>query len=847
MGVPSRKKRRAPAESWPALAGRVRPYLAACAWQSAHDLLWPALEAQWDSPLPPKGLECLALALNACARLDHAEHLKAGAAWLQRIQPPNAILPPETHALCALALAQQEVREGRYAEARGRLEAITREEEGVRPGTRARLALLRGRLAAVAGREGDAEREALAAAQHAEHAGSEILAGDSFALLAILARRRGALAEANSLYANAARHSWNAGDLKGHAVTLLNRAWTVGLIGILPHAARLFDEALDQAVALGRGTTALLARLGRGWLALRAGELREARERLLLARRAARLSHLPREEALALEYLAEVHILAGRPARARAALQRGSALAARLAPESDLALELRIREATLELAQGRLRCARNMAEGAIALAGRMRAPWEEAQARRILATACFHLGERGRALEAFRAVHARLLAMGEQIERRLIEAWLDLLESEEDETSGRKRARMETYGGEGTVLRLWLAHPWMGPPAGRAEQPRERLSLAAMDENHRAERGTHPIPSASSCRDDARSALHSVWSSVGLATRSPELIRLLGLLETYAPSRIPVLILGETGTGKDLVAQGLHALSGHPGPLVPVNCAAARKETFVAELFGARRGAYTGAIEHRRGLIEEAEQGTIFFDEIADLEAEAQGFLLRFLDSGEIRRLGETQSRKVETRVIAATCVDLGEKVASGLFRPDLYGRLAGLVVRIPPLRERPEDLEPVVTALWRRHGGREGQEGRVFCAPVLAALRRWHWPGNVRELKHAVERAALFERQHGADDAARGLIQWVHTLTSAAPAPGPVPVPAPPSAEPQRVWGHWDPRRLEEALDAANGRVAEAARMLGLSRSHAYRLYKRLGKVPGRSRGARPAAGGGG
>jgi len=831
------------AAGWAELAGRARPYLAAGAWQSAHDLLWPAFVRGWDAGIscPGEAVEALCLLLNACARLNHAAHLRAGSKRLSRAVAEHPPASADTAALCDLVLGQQEIREGRYEDARSRLDARRPESAGIGRDTRARLELLRSRLAAVQGREDEAEGHALAAARLAEQGEHGILKGDAFSMLAILARRRGALADANTLYARSAQCAWSAGDWNGHAVVLLNRAWTVALIGLVSHARALFEEARRQALALGRDTTVLLARLGLGWLALRAGRPAEARAGLLTVWRLAREMKLAREEGLALEILAEAALLTGRLAQARVALRCGMRVVGRIAPEGDLALGLRICAAELALVEGRADESGALAKEAIARARRLRAPWEEAQAWRVLGTACFHGGDRERAREAFGEAGARLAAMGEWIERRVVAAWLDALA---DRAHPLACAPLEGEPEQEAGARLRLDHPRLGPPRAGASAGAARAGAgpAVMQEaggegpgrrgarparlpafQDAAERGRGPAPSAPSIRDMARSALHPVWNVVGLVTRT------LRLVETYAPGRIPALILGETGTGKDLVARGVHALSGRPGPLVPLNCAAARKDLLAAELFGARRGAYTGANADRRGLLEEAEGGTIFLDEVADLEAEAQGFLLRFLDSGEVRRIGETRSRQVDARVIAATCADLRARVADGLFRPDLFGRLAGLVVRVPPLRERLEDLEPLVATLWLRETGEAESWRPVFTADVLRVLRAWRWPGNVRELKHAVERASLFTREHGPEAAAESLVRWVEGLGAAAAEDEP----ASRGAADTWVWGRWDPERLARALAQAEGRIPEAARILGLSRSHAYRLYRRLGEEP--------------
>ncbi|MCK4415015.1 MAG: sigma-54-dependent Fis family transcriptional regulator, partial [Candidatus Eisenbacteria sp.] len=449
------------------------------------------------------------------------------------------------------------------------------------------------------------------------------------------------------------------------------------------------------------------------------------------------------------------------------------------------------------------------------------ARWEAAQAWRLIGTALARAGRARGAARAFGRAQTGLAEMGELLERRVTAAWLRVLASPSAAgPHGSPGAEDLGRGSGARALRFWLEHPLLGPYAREA-----RFSDAQASQ---VERGARPVPSASNLPGATRSTPHPIWGSIGFVSRSRAVHQVLHLVETYAPSPLPALILGESGTGKDLIAQGVHALSGQPGRYVAVNCAAARKDLFAVELFGARRGAYTGATENRDGLAVAAEGGTLFFDEIADLELEAQGFLLRFLDSGEVRPIGATRSRQVATRIVAATCADLAALVAEGRFRPDLYGRLAGLVVRMPPLRERLEDLAPIIGAIWAREGG-VGESEEIFDERVLAALREWHWPGNVRELRHAVQRGMLYARTHGEAAAGEQLIAWVAALSHGAAAPGTPPPPAAVPAPSRRRRGDWDAGELTEVLERAGGRVAEAAKILGLSRSHAYRLYRQL------------------
>jgi len=315
----------------------------------------------------------------------------------------------------------------------------------------------------------------------------------------------------------------------------------------------------------------------------------------------------------------------------------------------------------------------------------------------------------------------------------------------------------------------------------------------------------------------------------------------LHLAEIYAPGSLPVLVFGETGAGKDLVAQGLHTLSGSAGEYVPVNCAAAQRDLFLAELFGACRGAYTGATEQRRGLVDAAAGGTLFLDEVADLDANAQGYLLRFLDSGEVRPLGSDRSHRVDARVVTATCRDLHAAVREGRFRRDLFARLAGLVVNLPPLRERGGDVDLLVPMLWERCGGQADAVADIFDPGTLGLLRTRSWPGNVRELKQLIERALLFYRKEGPEAARAHVRTSVDRVDPYGVAIQPSDGTRPPEGNAADVaegdapqwtkgaWGHWNPEALEQALDQTGGNIPEAGRLLGLSRSHAYRLYRRL------------------
>jgi len=223
----------------------------------------------------------------------------------------------------------------------------------------------------------------------------------------------------------------------------------------------------------------------------------------------------------------------------------------------------------------------------------------------------------------------------------------------------------------------------------------------------------------------------------GLVARDPALGPVIDLLARAAPSSLPVTILGESGTGKEVAARAVHELSDrNGGPFVPVNCGAISRELAEAELFGHERGAFTGAITSAPGAFGAADRGTLFLDEIGDLPAELQVKLLRALEAGEVKPVGAARPRRIDVRVVCATHHDLRARVREGAFREDLFYRLRGVTVELPPLRARPHDILPLAEHFL---------PPRCSLAPdARAALLAHRWPGNVRELRHVVQLAAL-------------------------------------------------------------------------------------------------------
>src|SRR3954453_15549031 len=241
-----------------------------------------------------------------------------------------------------------------------------------------------------------------------------------------------------------------------------------------------------------------------------------------------------------------------------------------------------------------------------------------------------------------------------------------------------------------------------------------------------------------------------------IIAESPSMKEVMRVVGKVAPARTTVLITGESGTGKELVARAVHELSPRKaGPFVAVNCGAIPDQLIESELFGHAKGAFTGAQSAKRGLFEEADSGTLLLDEIGELPLQLQPTLLRALQEGEIRRVGDARSIKVDVRVLAATNRDLAQEVAQGNFREDLFYRLNVVAVKLPPLRDRDEELQSLAERFIAQHAARLGIPRKSLSPEALAVLREWRWPGNVRELENALERALVLSEGEEIEPAA--------------------------------------------------------------------------------------------
>ena len=235
-------------------------------------------------------------------------------------------------------------------------------------------------------------------------------------------------------------------------------------------------------------------------------------------------------------------------------------------------------------------------------------------------------------------------------------------------------------------------------------------------------------------------------SSNSIIAKSAVMVQLLEQIETIAPFKINALITGETGTGKELVARAIHKSSNRAkNSFVALNCAAIPEQLLEDELFGHIKGAYTGAQTDRKGRFEQADGGTLFLDEIGDMNLALQAKLLRVLQESEFEKLGSSKTIKVDVRIVAATSSNLEEKIDDGSFRADLFHRLNVVHLRVPPLRERPDDIAPIAQGLLERFCNSAGLESKTVSEEALLAMISYSFPGNVRQLQNAMERAAVF------------------------------------------------------------------------------------------------------
>ncbi len=330
----------------------------------------------------------------------------------------------------------------------------------------------------------------------------------------------------------------------------------------------------------------------------------------------------------------------------------------------------------------------------------------------------------------------------------------------------------------------------------------------------------------------------------GLIGRSPVMRDVFRKIELYADTEATVVITGETGCGKELVASALHQRGGRQqGPFAAINCSAISEQLLESELFGHEKGAFTGAVRAHHGYFEQADGGTLFLDEIGEMPLHTQSKLLRVLEDGQIQPVGSERNRKVNVRVVAATNAPLEKEVSEGRFRADLYHRLAVLRIHLPALRERSEDIPLLTEHFLQQFNNRYQKQIERFSPDAMSILSAYLWPGNVRELRNLIERLVI-ETQAPAIGG-RALAEWVRerqafqpdSLLPQATSAALVPVIAAHADRsvidvetmPDISVAEIDRDALQRAFHQAEGNITAAARLLGIHRATYYRYLKRL------------------
>jgi len=542
-----------------------------------------------------------------------------------------------------------------------------------------------------------------------------------------------------------------------------------------------------ESVLVQVGNDILLSRvyIGLGNVARLQRKFPEAETQLLAALDRARRKAANREEVLALEFLGELDFDRGRPERAVARYHEAMVLAERSAPEGDLIVEIERRRAEALVALGRLDEAERSLDRATRLARLTDDKLEHAIAHRVAGEVSVARGRRLDARQSWEQAATLLAACRERFEA----------------------ARVQ----------LLLARSTDDPRAERTHALRACSLFAEVGSTHWQElaeielaRVMGPGPVASPTRSD--SLLGKRHRAPGLVAASNAMRTVESLARRAAVTELSVLITGETGTGKELVARTIHSQSPRAArPFLAVNCGALRADLALSQLFGHRKGAFTGAHAEGVGLVEAAHGGTLFLDEAGELPLDVQVTLLRFLESGEYLRLGETQVRRADVRIIAATNRVLRGGDAERMFRRDLLYRLNEIEIRLPALRERVEDIVPLAKHFLSFYGGLDGPRLSHDGESLLVS---YGWPGNVRELENVMKRLTALHSDSGALDA-RAILPLL-------------------ADPPQRASERADRRANERddivtAWRQAHGNKSRLADLLGISRKTLYARLKRL------------------
>jgi DNA-binding NtrC family response regulator len=607
--------------------------------------------------------------------------------------------------------------------------------------------------------------------------------------------------------------------------------------GELTSGRALLLQALARAGQVGEVRRLASIHLGLAMVETRSGSFSEARRHILLALRHARHSRSPRARALALEFLGELYYLQGRLEKARRTLRVGLRRARELSPTGDLVFEIRRRQAEVALKQGRLDEARVLAMEASRGAQKYGDAYEAAASERVLAEIDEAEGDRATALNRIGTVCDVLDRLGETFERSRVELVRLRLE-----------LRLGRRSPEAVEKRIGdLSRSYENAPMSPVLREAQALASRIGEQYPRIEIEGDPDTGGSDGADGdgedseglSDEALH-VAAAMGLASRDPKFLRMLALARRVAPLSVPVLILGEPGTGRESLARLMHRWSGRSGIYIPFYCANLPGELLESELFGNPFDRGGIRREASGGILRATDHGTVLLDEVAALPLGVQSRIVRWLDageeiSGESSIGGNANGRHPDVRILSATEPEMIEPsrrphLRRGFLREELHYRLARVVLEIPPLRHRPDDIPVLVEQFLEQADQRYGDRPDALPNDLLRMFQEHSWPNNMRELREAVDRY---------------LVQWRESRSARPSAilsfgmPGFVADAAPRNGNGRRRDGRGcsategtdrQPIEVEGLLRRTGWNLAATARDLGMSRSALYRYLRRHG-----------------
>ena len=579
-------------------------------------------------------------------------------------------------------------------------------------------------------------------------------------------------------------------------------------------ATRLANEALEEAQLLGEQQFPWYASLLRGMILLHAGQYKEAEMMFSAGSNWSVPDHHSRASLLTTEFLGDIHLEQGQAEPALKLYDEVWSKALALVPKGDIVAELRRRRAECHLLLGRKDEAYAEAMTGLEHCRELGDRYEEAATYRVLAMCAAAVGKTSEARKWFEQGFAYYDDIETPFEwGKLWMAYGDWLAGPLSREYADKRGALEAYRAAHDHFERMGAMAMVAEARGRITRatPAPEPATAPSPEPDAAEKPRRPLRRPRAATElDQRS--ERALEDFGVVTRHRPMLDLLDDVYKLARSNSPILVLGESGTGKELIAKGVHRLSGRSGNFMPINCGALPREIIESELFGHVSGAFTGATRDKPGLFEICDNGTVFLDEIAEMSPELQSRLLRFLETGESRRVGATRVAAVNTRVVAATNRERSALEKGEGFRTDLYYRLAHAVVTLPPLRRRGDDVALLIDHFLTEAFREENKRVR-FTETARRRLTGHPWPGNVRQLRSVIRRAVILAAEGhsvAADELELGDGAAATTLLE--------------------ELEQAEKRRVVEALQQTRGQRTEAAKLLGVPRTTLLNKIRRYG-----------------